>query len=96
MVKNSGSTSAEIIRLVGNIFTTMRFRPPRRFKRIGGQQFQAADRQHRLRPVDQRQPFLRREDDRLQSGAAQSFAARHNLPVQFGAALAHDDERDVR
>ena len=56
---------------------------------------EAKERRRRLRAVDEREPFLRRQRDRLQSGARQRRCARFARGFVPRFAFADEDERQV-
>ena len=58
-------------------------------------EFEAADGQHRLCAIDQADAFLRMQDDGLDAGAAQRFAAGQDCAAELGLAFADQDEGDV-
>ena len=53
-------------------------------------------RRHELRAVDQREPFLRDEPDRLEPGALERLAAVEQLALEPRLALADERQREVR
>jgi hypothetical protein len=57
---------------------------------------EGTDGAHHLRPVEQRQPFLRREAQRLQPGLAERHERRQHLTVQLDRAAADQRQREVR
>jgi hypothetical protein len=56
----------------------------------------SSDSGHQVRAVDQRQPLLGAEDDRLQPGRAQRLAARQPLAAVGRLPLSHQHQAEVR
>ena len=57
---------------------------------------QRADRAHELRPVDEREPLLRLQPDRLEPRASQRLRARERVAVEERPPLADQRKRQVR
>ncbi len=58
-------------------------------------QFEASDGEHRLRAVEQRNPLLRLQRQRVKLGSAQRFPARHDRAFVLGLAFADHHQRHV-
>ena len=61
----------------------------------GANEPERAERGHELRAVDQREPLLRREHDRLEADGGERVGARQPLSVDPGLALADERQRQV-
>ena len=75
--------------------TSPRRRSPSAPSRSASARSSAPSARHQLRPVEERQAFLRLEDQRLEAGLAQGDERRHDLPAELDLAAADERQREV-